>query len=71
MCEILYYDQKNVKGVEASGTDFNALIAMYVKGVESGVRGFYATLHTEHRFNGMHVKGIESVLYMQRPLTPP
>ena len=28
-------------------TDFNALIAMYVKDVKDGVCSFYATLHTE------------------------
>ena len=28
-------------------TDFNALNAIYVKDVEDGVCGFYATLHTE------------------------
>ena len=30
-------DQRFVEGVEASGTYFNVLIAMYVKGVKSGV----------------------------------
>ena len=41
---------------------------MYVKGVKSGVCGFYTTLYTECRFNGTHIKGIESVLCIQDPL---
>ena len=28
-------DQRHVKGVKACGTDFNALIVMYVEGVKS------------------------------------
>ena len=44
---------------------------MYVKRVDCGVCGFYATLYTEHIFNGTHVEGVESVLCIQRPLASP
>ena len=40
---------------------------MYVKGVKSGVCGFYTTLYTEYRFNGTHVEGVKSVLCIQSP----
>ena len=41
-------DQRHVEGVEASGAYFNVLMAMYVKGVKSGVCGFYTTLYTDY-----------------------
>ena len=40
---------------------------MYVKGVTSSVCGFYATLYTEYRFNGKHVNGVKSTLYIEGP----
>ena len=43
---------------------------MYVEGVERSVHGFYAILYTEYRFNDTHVKGVKSVLYLERPLSP-
>ena len=45
---------RNGLGLLASGTDFNALIAMFVEGVKSGICSFYATLYTQCRFNGVH-----------------
>ena len=44
---------------------------MYVEGVESSIHGFYAIPYTEYKFNDTHVKGVNSVLYLQRSLTPP
>ena len=58
MCEMLLKGLKEVLIVS------NALNAMYVKGVKSGVCSFYATLYTEYRFN---VKGVKSVLCIQGP----
>ena len=41
-------------------TDFYVLNAMYVRDVEDGVCGFYATLYVEY---GFHVEDIEDTLY--------
>ena len=57
ICCTMNNNQTHVEGVEASGTYFNVLIAIYVKCVKSGVCGFYTTLYTEH-----------SVLFIQDPL---
>ena len=58
MCEMLWKGLKEVLIVS------NALNAVYVKGVESGICGFYTTLYTKYRFN---VKGVKSVLCIKGP----
>ena len=56
MCEMLSKELKEVLIVS------NALNAMYVKGIKSGVCSFYTTLYTEYRFN---VKGVRRELCIQ------
>ena len=56
MCEMSSNESKEVLIIS------NALNAMCVEGVKSGVCSFYATLYTEYRFN---VKGVKSELCIQ------
>ena len=56
-------DQRHVKGVKASGTNFNVLFAMYVKCFKGGVCSFYVTLYTNLRY--------QKCTLHTGPLTPP
>ena len=51
-------------------TDFNALNGMFVRDVEDGVCGFYATLYAEYRFMSKMSK-MSKILCIQWPLAPP
>ena len=46
-----YKRSKQCHSCQRYSTDFNALIAMYVKDVEDGVYGFNTTLHTEYCYS--------------------
>ena len=46
-----YKRSKQCQRCQRYSTDFNALNAMYVKDVEDGVCGFYATLHTQYCYS--------------------
>ena len=74
--EILKYKRsKQCQRCRRYSTDFKALNAMYVKDVEDGVCGFYATLHTEYCYSSHLISLVEDAKYYctlyTGPLAPP